>query len=289
MTELDQLQRFLFLNGNIRGVIVRLRDSYQAVRSRHPYPFTVQYQLGQALAAIPMLSSTIKSESSLILQIQTDGPLNLVVTQCRPTFKIRGLAKWEGEVATNPKEAFGKGNLVITITAPNNDRYQGVVDFQGSIASALETYFAQSEQLATCIILFANEQTAAGLLLQVIPDGKIETPTIAWDEAIQLAKTISSQELFELPNQTILKRLFHEHDLELFPAEKVEFQCSCTIEKMEGAVSMLSKEEMDELLHLHKAIAVTCEFCNYRYEFNASDIEKICKEKELQQQEKNKH
>lgn len=290
MTEFDQIQPFLFLNSNIRGVIVRLRQSYHAIRERHPYPPTVQYQLGQALAAIPLLSSTIKSDSSLILQIETDGPLSLVVTQCRPHFKIRGLAKWHGEVSVNPKEAFGHGRLVLTITSPNQERYQGVVEFkEGSIATALETYFEQSEQLPTSIMLFANEQTAAGLLLQVIPDGNVEHPTLNWDEAIHLAKTISAQELFELPNQTVLKRLFHEHDIELFSSEKIEFQCSCNIEKMENAVRLLSQEEIDELLHLHKAITVTCEFCHYRYEFNASDMERIAKEKELEQEEKKRH
>ena len=64
----DQLTRFLFEAHNVRGEFVQLDASWKAVLERHPYPAAVSQQLGQAMAAVALLSATIKYEGSLILQ-----------------------------------------------------------------------------------------------------------------------------------------------------------------------------------------------------------------------------
>ena len=69
MIENDQLQKFLFEHLAIRGEIVRLNASWQEVLVRHTYPAAVQSVLGQMLAASTLLSSLLKFEGSLIMQI----------------------------------------------------------------------------------------------------------------------------------------------------------------------------------------------------------------------------
>ena len=70
----DQFQRFLFEDVGIRGGVGRLDRSWRNLLDQHEYPITVRDQLGQALAAVLLLASTIKLEGSLILQVQGDGP-----------------------------------------------------------------------------------------------------------------------------------------------------------------------------------------------------------------------
>ena len=60
MTDQDQLIRFSFEELDIRGELVYLDDSWQQVLSRHDYPVNVRIQLGSALAAVALLSLTIK-------------------------------------------------------------------------------------------------------------------------------------------------------------------------------------------------------------------------------------
>lgn len=275
MSEHDILQRFLFEESNIRGVIVRLRASYQAVSDRHPYPNLIKELVGEALTAVALLSSTIKFEGLLTLQTQGDGPVSLLVAQSNEQFHLRGLAKWEGEI-TSLEQALGEGNLAITITPKQGERYQGVVKITSrSLAKTIEDYFQQSEQIPTCLMLSADENIAAGFLLQKMPDSMSLTQQDFWDHIVHLTRTLKATELLNLPNQEILHRLYHEENVRLFDAEPVSFRCSCTVERMENAIRLFGYQEALDILKTHKQVVVSCEFCNRHYSFDKVDIERI--------------
>ena len=93
----DLLQRFLFPDLGCRGEFVRLCTSWQELLSRSTYPASVENALGQSLAAIALLSATIKFDGSLSLQINGDGPVNLLLVQARANGGLRGLARFDGE------------------------------------------------------------------------------------------------------------------------------------------------------------------------------------------------
>lgn len=287
MIEVDQLQRFIFENLPIRGEVVRLQHAYQEVSERHPYPLVVKQFLGQTLVASSLLSATLKYQGSLILQIQGDGPISLLLAQATAEQHLRGLANWDAErnISEHFATAVGKGHLVITIDPGiKKERYQGVVSLEGdSLARIIENYFQQSEQLDTFILLASNETTAAGFLLQLLPEVDptkvIENKAILWEHILQLAQTLTSDELLNLPNTNLLHRLFHEEDLRLFAPETVQFICHCSRDKMAKAIFTLGHEDAIALLKQHKIIEVTCEFCRKQHQFNASDVETIFKEK----------
>ena len=75
----DSLNRFIFEDTNVRGEVVHLDATWQAVLERHRYPPVVRDLLGEALAAAALLVTTIKSSSSLTLQIQGDGPGTIII------------------------------------------------------------------------------------------------------------------------------------------------------------------------------------------------------------------
>jgi len=271
----DTIQKFLFEHYGIRGEIVKLHTSYLSILERHPYPLQVQQYLGQLLASSALLSGTIKYEGSLIIQTSTDGSLQQMVAQCDNNYHIRGLAHWDDGVAQE-NLSLGTGHLAITILPKNSkDRYQGIVSLEKqSLSQAFETYFEQSEQLLTRLWVFANEQYAAGLLLQKMPESSPQEYPM-WENLTVLADTIKADELFLLDNHEIIHRLYHEEDVRMFDAHPVSFQCGCSLAKMEQAVANLGYEDALDLLSTHKVIAVSCEFCNRHYEFDKVDVERM--------------
>ncbi len=278
MIEKDSLQRFLFDTTQIRGEIIRLNAAYKAIKDRHPYPLFVQQFLGQALAASALLSATIKFTGRLTLQIQSDGPISLLVVQSDNEFHLRGLAKWNNEkkIENDFSNAFGEGQLAITIAPLEGERYQGIVALNGNnLANSIETYFHQSEQLPTCLCLFADEEAAGGIFLQAMPADTIEGRYQLWEHLLHLTRTLTTNELFKLPNQVILKRLFHEEDVLLFDAEPVAFRCDCSIEKMESALLIFGEQEVNDILNINKLVTVTCEFCHHHYDFDKVDVARI--------------
>ena len=78
----DTLQRFLFENAAIRGEIIQLDSSWQAVIEKHDYPVPVKHLLGEMLSAVVLLSATLKFSGKLSLQLQGSGPVSMMIAEC---------------------------------------------------------------------------------------------------------------------------------------------------------------------------------------------------------------
>ncbi len=270
----DSLHRFVIETGAVRGVLVRMHASWEAVRDIHPYPPPVRQRLGEALAAVLLLSTTLKLEGSLILQAQGRGPLRTLVAQASAARTVRGLARWEGEVPDGSLvETFGPGHLVLTTHTLGGEPYQGIVSLEGEdFAGALEQYFAQSEQLATRLWLATDAGAAAGLLLQVLPSADRDADD--WPRLTLLADTVSPAELLQLPAEDLLLRLFHEERVRLLDSEPVAFRCNCSRPRIEQTLAALGAGRLAGLADADGALEVTCEFCNRTYRYDRVDVER---------------
>ncbi len=291
MQEQDVLQRFLFDGLAIRGEWLNLTASWQAAKQYHQYPDAVMQQLGEALAAATLLSATIKFEGNLILQAQGDGALKSLVAQSTNEREIRGWAHCEENAAgSNLPDLLGTGRLVLTIKPDKGEPYQGIVSLTGErLATAVETYFTQSEQLKTRLWLFANEHQAAGLLIQELPAQQEGDALEDWRRIEALANTISKDELLTLPCKEVLHRLFNEESVRLFEAEAVSFKCRCSEQKIESTLLSLGRTAIDEILQEQGDIIVDCEFCSQQYKFDKVDIERIFSEAVVQASSATRH
>ncbi len=279
MIEQDLLRRFLFEELGVRGEWVKLTTSWQAAKLHQSGSENVQRQLGQALAAVVMLSATVKFKGSMILQAQGDGDIKTLVAQATDQRKIRGLIRGKEKVATGSLETmYGQGQLVLTIESQNGHPYQGIVPLQGSnLAAALQTYFEQSEQLKPRLWLFANATHAVGLLLQELPTQ--ESYQADWEHIEILANTVTEQELFELDCEQLLYRLFNQEKVRLFDAEPVEFSCACSRPNIERTLFAMGRTELEDILKERDIIEVNCEFCSKQYRFDKIDVENILSQK----------
>ena len=275
MKEQDLLRRFLFEELGVRGEWVRLQNSWKQTKQHQQLSVVVQEQLGQALAAVALLSATIKFDGSLILQAQGNGALKALIAQSTHNRKIRGLARSESEVpAGTLTEMMGDGRLVITVEPEQGEPYQGVVSLDSdSLADVISKYFLQSEQLETRVWLFADEIHAAGLFLQELPmqgSDKME-----WGRITALANTITKNEMLILDSEEMLYRLFNEEKVRLFEPELIEFECSCSRSKIEKTLTILGRKELESILLEKNTIDVTCDFCGEQHCFDKIDMENL--------------
>lgn len=273
----DSLQRFIFEHAPIRGEMVQLAATWQAVTERHEYPAPLRQVLGELMAAGALLAATLKFNGTLILQLHGSGPVKLIVVECNSDHAMRATAKWEGDIPDgNLRALLGSGRFAISLVPESGQQsYQGVVDLNAdSIAAALEHYMATSEQIATRIWLACDEQRSAGLLLQKLPERE-SADDDAWPRAEHLASTVKSEELLGLAPQQLLHRLFHEEDLRVFEPRPVYFRCSCSRDRVVGMLRMLGRDEVRSVVAERGEVEVHCEFCNRRYAFDAVDSEEV--------------
>jgi len=273
----DTLQRFIFEHAPIRGEMVQLAASWQAVTERHDYPAPLRQILGELMAAGALLAATLKFDGTLILQMHGSGPVKLIVVECTSDHAMRATAKWDGEIPDgNLRTLLGSGRFAISLVPESGQQsYQGVVDLDtDSIAAALEHYMASSEQITTRLWLACDETRAAGLLIQKLPERE-SADTDAWPRAEHLAATVKPGELLTLAPNQLLHRLFHEEDLRVFEPRPVYFRCSCSRDRVVGMLRMLGPDEVRGVIAERGEVEVRCEFCNRRYAFDAVDSEEV--------------
>jgi molecular chaperone Hsp33 len=192
----DRLLKFMINDAPVRGELVHLREAWQQMIALRAYPAPVVRLLGEMTAAALLLSSNIKFNGALILQIHGDGPVRLLVVECQSDLTVRATAKLSENVGFDDDASLaslvnrgGHGRCVITLDPtdrlPGRQPYQGVVPLAGdSIAAVLEDYMRRSEQIETRLWLAADPHAAAGVLLQKLPQhGGLAQPTSNDDDA----------------------------------------------------------------------------------------------------------
>ncbi len=291
----DTLQRFLFENFSVRGELVHLDATWQAVLEKQSYPQPVQKILGELMAAVSLLIATLKFKGQLIAQIQGDGPVSLLVVEGTSEKTLRAMASLKDESddfsAETLQDIFGDARLVITLEPEQGERYQGIVALTGeNLAAALTDYLLRSEQLDTDIWLVADDKQAAGLLIQKLPDtAEIKSSSNildfdsseenfdldGWNRIQQLSSTIKDEELLTLSAEEIIYRLYHEEDIRLFETEQLSFRCQCSRERVAKMLVALGAEEVKKMIAELTNIDVACEFCNHNYRFDAVDTEQL--------------
>lgn len=271
------LNRYLFEDLSVRGELVQLDDAYQHILSSQEYPAPVQKLLGELLVATTLLTATLKFEGSITMQLQGNGPVSLVVINGDNEQKVRGVARWKGDIADDADlhTLMGKGHLVITIEPKKGERYQGVVGLEGdNLVEVLEGYFIRSEQLKTRLWIRIGTQDgkvcAAGMLLQTIPDGT-GTPD-DFEHLEQLTNTVKNEELFTLEATDLLYRLYNQEKVQLFTPQPVEFHCGCSRERSGAAIITIGKEEIYDILSSEGSVSLHCDYCGTNYSFEEAEI-----------------
>jgi len=299
----SELHKFLFEGLPVRGMLVRLDGSWKELLGRRKEPLVPEVRdlLGQMTAAGVLMQANIKFNGALVFQVMGDGPLKLAVAEVQPDMSFRSTAKTrdavpEGATLQQMLNVHGQGRCAITLDPkdrlPGQQPYQGVVPLSGpdgqpleKLSDVLQHYMRQSEQLETTLVLAANGELAAGLLIQRLPiegEGNLEagaTSGVAREEMedaykriSMLAATLTSEELLTLDSDTILRRLFWEETMRRFDPQYPRFQCTCSRERVGRMLLGLGRQEVDEVLAELGGVEIGCEFCGNHYVFDAVDV-----------------
>jgi molecular chaperone Hsp33 len=302
---MSELHKFLFDGLPVRGSLVRLTGAWQEVLARRAantatgaYPPSVSEMLGEMLAAGALMQSNIKFNGALVLQIMGDGPVKVAVAEIQSDLSLRATATVQGAVAVDSKlsdmvNVLNKGRCAITLDPkdkfPGQQPYQGVVPLHGdhnekleSLAHVLEHYMLQSEQLDTKLVLAADENVAAGLLIQRLPvqgdknlGEKSREDDIGINEAFNrialFAGSLKRDELLTLDADTLLHRLFWEEKVLRFEPSHPRFACTCSRDRVASMLHSLGAAEVESILAEQEKVEVGCDFCGVQYRFDAVD------------------
>ena len=306
---MSELHKFLFEGLPVRGMLVRLTDSWREVLERRTqagdaFPAPVRVLLGEMAAAGVLMQGNLQFNGALVLQAYGDGPVKLAVAEVQRDLAFRVTAKVIGEVPDAARleamlNVHGQGRCAITLDpadrADGQQPYQGVVALHGDrreplqqLSEVLEHYMLQSEQLDTKLVLAADDHLAAGLLIQRLPvqgEANLQGAArnedlIGLDESFNrislLAGTLTRDELLTLDAATLLRRLFWEEPMRSFPSlrgsDAPRFACRCSRERVGSMLKSLGRDENESILTEQGRVEIGCDFCGRQFHFDPVDV-----------------
>ena len=270
----DSVTPFGFESLPVRGALIHLSRSWRRMLRDHDYDGLVTETLGHAAAATGLIAQSLKFDGAVTLQILGGSALPMLVMQVTSKLDMRGMASVsESAVVSSFEDLTCDAQCAVTVDSGGRP-YQGIVEIDSnSLAASLEHYFARSMQVPSHIALVADDNVAAGILLQQVPGERIEPDD--WHRLRLLVQTLTLGDFEGEAGLPLIGKLFSEDDVRVYKPRPVEFRCRCSAAKTEDVLRMLGETEARDTLAEQGRIEVTCEYCGRRRHFDTVDVERL--------------
>ena len=278
----DYVQRFLFEHLDIRGRLACLTGAWRRMTEGRGYPPRIAELLGHSTALIAILGASQKTSGRITLQVQGAGAVKLLVADCAPGMKIRGMAQYAQDPDAGMRAGMragrliGDGKLAVTLEDTRSGQiYQSFVPLEGeSLGEIFEHYLAQSEQLTSFLRLHASGDAVCGLLLEKLP-GADAKDADGWNRVTRLAATLQLRETVDAQPYALLVKLFPEELLRVFPIDPVEYHCPFDVQNVERVLRGLGRDEVESILAERGEVVIKNEMCNHEYRFDRAAVETL--------------
>ncbi|ENQ3080762.1 Hsp33 family molecular chaperone HslO [Bacillus multifaciens] len=285
----DYLVKALAFNGEVRAYSVHTTNTVSEAQRRHDTWRTASAALGRSLTAGTMMGAMLKGDQKLTIKVEGNGPLGPILIDAHANGDVRGYV-------TNPHVDFeateqGKlrvyqavgteGFLTIIKDIGMREPFIGQVPLvSGELGEDFTYYFAVSEQTPSSVgvgVLVNGDDSvlaAGGFILQIMPGAQEETIS-ALEERLQKIPPVSKLIEQGLTPEELLYELLGKENVKILETMDVQFNCTCSRERIEGVLISLGKTELTQVRDEEEETEVHCHFCNERYNFSKEDITKL--------------
>ncbi len=275
----NSIERFLFDNHGVRGEITRLKTPFEDL-IHDDYPDCLKKIMMELAVSSVLVASTLKDGSEIMVQIRGGkaAPLKYALINIRQDLSFYGSCALKDNCAVDNNASIHDlcgqdGILALSVFPQNGVKWQGIVALNNeSIGATLEDYFKNSQQLPTRFFISTDlqERQSGGIMLQIIPEveGNIES----LEHLSVLSATLSAKELFTLPLDESLGRLFAHEETKVFGEKEVLFKCICSKSRCENALMQLDPAELKNMAEDPKGTSMTCQHCGKTYTFTQEEL-----------------
>ena len=290
--EQAKILRGMMRDGSARVLVIDSRAIVNEMIRIHQTAPTATAALGRLLTGASLMGSLLgEKQDVLTLTVSGNGPLGRMIATADYMGNVRGYVQsplvdlpLKGNGKLDVSAAVGSGTLTVIKDIGGKEPYHGMIPLvSGEIAEDITSYYAESEQIPTLLALGVLVNTdctclaAGGVMVQLLPFADEAVISAIEKNAASLANISgllhngkSLKEIADIALDGIEYDVFDELD--------VAYRCTCSRERIAGALHSIGKKELDDMLALQEAegkareLEVLCQFCDNRYIFTEKEI-----------------
>ncbi len=283
---MDSIIRATAADGQVKMAVISARAAVERARQIHLLSPVACAALGRTLCAASLLGQAMKEENaSLTIRINGGGPIGSIVAVSDHDGNVRG---YVGNPAVDlPLRADGKLNVgaavgkdgMFTVSRDLGLRepYIGSTELvSGEIAEDLTAYLLESEQVLSACALGVLVDTdrsiraAGGFIVQLMP-GAGEDLITKLEDNIFLMDQLTTL-LDEDGTEAVFSQVLRGFDWHTVSEHPVCYRCPCSRQRVEEALTVIDRGELEEIIAEGKDISVSCQFCDRIYSFTPQEL-----------------
>ena len=288
--EQDRIVRVTAAGEQIRAAAMTGKHLVEAARKAHHTSPVATAALGRLLCGTAMMGrEMIKNEGDLItVQIDGDGPLKGLLATADGNGRVKGYVKNPWVILPNKADGHldvggGVGNGILTVTRDMgmNDPYSGQVELRsGEIAEDLTWYFSVSEQTPSSVglgVLVNGEgevMEAGGYIIQLMPFAE-DAVIDRLEGNIRALPAVTEMLRENNDPQYLISRVLAGFDISGQDETEALWYCNCDRDRVERALMLIGKEELDKMIGDGKGEELRCRFCNKAYPFSVDELKRV--------------
>ena len=239
-----------------------------------------------------MMGTMMKGDKdALSIVFNGDGSLGNITVTAKSDGSVKGYvgnpqASLPSKVGEKLRvgEVVGKGTLRIIYDLAMREPYSGVVEIQsGEIADDIAYYLTSSDQIPSAVslgVLFNDDSSvreAGGFIVQLMDGATDETAALLEERIASLPSVTTMLSEGETP-ESILERILGDMDLQILEDGPVAFRCDCTRERTLKLLSLVSADELQDMVDEGEDVEMVCAFCNSKYQYSPDEIAALIEE-----------
>ena len=290
MSYKDYMVRATAANAQIRAFAATTRDLAEYARKAHNLSPIAAAALGRLMTGTVMMGTMMDNDQDLItVKMDGDGPLKGVLATADRSGNVKGyvtnpyvILEPNASGHLNVGGGIGEGTLTVIRDMGLKEPYVGQVPlYTGEVAEDLTYYFTKSEQTPSSVglgVLVERENlsvmAAGGFIIQLLPFASEETITKLEENLTKFTSVTDILKAGKTP-EDLLNIILDGFDVEITDKIDLNFYCNCDKDRVERALMLIGRKELQELIDDGKPIELCCQFCNKKYVFKTSELLEI--------------
>ena len=290
MSYKDYMVRATAGNAQIRAFAATTKDLAEYGRKAHRLSPIAAAALGRLMTGTVMMGQMMDNDSDMItVKMDGDGPMKGVLATADNKGNVKGYVI-NPYVIMEPNEqghlnvggGIGQGSLTVIRDMGLKEPYVGQVPlYSGEVAEDLTYYFTKSEQTPSSVglgVLVERENlsviAAGGFIIQLMPFADEQTITHL---EFNLGKFSSVTDILKAGKtpEELLEIVLEGFDIDFTDKVDLNFYCNCDKDRVERALMLVGKKDIQEMIDDGKEIEVCCQFCNKAYKFSVDELKAI--------------